>query len=775
MNKNPDRLYQLLPVIYRQRDAEQGWPLRALLSVITEQVDAVEDDIAQLYENWFIETCQDWVVPYIGDLVGYQIVHEAGEPGDVTTVEKRQLNEILIPRRDVAHTIHHRRRKGTLKLLEELASDVAGWPYARAVEFYRLLGWTQALNSLQLGRGQTVNLRDEDALDRLDGPFDELAHTVDVRSIISKRSVGRYNIPSVGLFIWRLKVYSVTRTRARLLEHHDGKRFTFSILGNDTQLYTRAQPKGETQQITNELNYPTPIRRRSFERDIHRAQQEGTPSDYYGEDKSLFIWTGHYEELTLDASPQPGSHLHRRHQPQKVVWEAVDVKRIRAADLSKWHYRPREDEVAVDPVLGRLAFATDHVPEGGVRVLYHNAFSDDIGGGEYNRPLFHPAGKYQLFQVSKKEGYIHTIVEALELWENWKDDNPIDPKDPDKSPHNAIIEIIDSEVYIEDPLRIELSDKETLQIRAANHKRPIIFLEEERLDRINVLGITGVQKAETSGSRFTLDGLLIFGRGLQIVGELDEVTIRHCTLVPGWDLEYDCNPKSAHEASLVLSNTDARITIEHSVLGAIVVNENPTQEDPISIKISDSILDATDKGRSVLSSSDQQYPRAYATLTIQRSTVFGKVQVHSIELAENCIFNNVVKVARSQHGCVRFCYIPEGSRTPSRYNCQPDLVKQAINAQILVAKAPEEWQELEAEKQREIDRVQPAFNSDRYGTPDYCQLAADCAEEIQRGADDEAEMGVFHDLFQPQRAANLRTRIDEFTPAGMEAGIIYVN
>jgi hypothetical protein len=34
-------------------------------------------------------------------------------------------------------------------------------------------------------------------------------------------------------------------------------------------------------------------------------------------------------------------------------------------------------------------------------------------------------------------------------------------------------------------------------------------------------------------------------------------------------------------------------------------------------------------------------------------------------------------------------------------------------------------------------------------------------------------MGVFHDLFQPQRAANLRARLDEYMPAGMDAGIIY--
>ena len=34
-------------------------------------------------------------------------------------------------------------------------------------------------------------------------------------------------------------------------------------------------------------------------------------------------------------------------------------------------------------------------------------------------------------------------------------------------------------------------------------------------------------------------------------------------------------------------------------------------------------------------------------------------------------------------------------------------------------------------------------------------------------------MGAFHDLFEPQRAANLRARLDEFSPADRQAGIIY--
>ena len=96
----PDRLYDLLPVFHRSRDAEQGYPLRALLGVIGEQVDAVEDDIAQQYANWFIETCADWAVPYIGELIGYRPVSAAGHASDGRTAEGHLLNNALTPRGD---------------------------------------------------------------------------------------------------------------------------------------------------------------------------------------------------------------------------------------------------------------------------------------------------------------------------------------------------------------------------------------------------------------------------------------------------------------------------------------------------------------------------------------------------------------------------------------------------------------------------------------------------------------------------------------------------
>ena len=64
------RLFALLPAVHRVRDRAQGDPLRALLALIESEADRIEGDIAGLYDNWFIETCDAWVVPYIGDLLG---------------------------------------------------------------------------------------------------------------------------------------------------------------------------------------------------------------------------------------------------------------------------------------------------------------------------------------------------------------------------------------------------------------------------------------------------------------------------------------------------------------------------------------------------------------------------------------------------------------------------------------------------------------------------------------------------------------------------------
>ncbi|HEU0053067.1 MAG TPA: hypothetical protein VFQ39_07810, partial [Longimicrobium sp.] len=65
-----DRLYSLTPAVYRILDAEQGQPLRALMGVLEDEFQTLAADIGALYDDWFIETCAGWLVPYIGELVG---------------------------------------------------------------------------------------------------------------------------------------------------------------------------------------------------------------------------------------------------------------------------------------------------------------------------------------------------------------------------------------------------------------------------------------------------------------------------------------------------------------------------------------------------------------------------------------------------------------------------------------------------------------------------------------------------------------------------------
>lgn len=738
MNEPNSRLYDLLPAIYRMRDAEQGYPLKALLAVIGEQVAVVEEDIRQLYDNWFIETAEDWVVPYIGDLIGYQLVREAGEPGDVSTAQGRARNQFLIPRSEVANTIRHRRRKGTLPILEELARDVAGWP-ARAVEFFRLLGWTQNVNHLHPDRARTVDVRNGDLLDLIDGPFDALAHTVDVRRINSSLTTGRSNIPSVGVFVWRARTYPVTKTPAYCLEQVGPHCFTFSVLGQDTPLFVKPQPETDPVHVADEMNLPVPLRRRAFERWLDR---------YYGEDRSLAIYADW-----------------AKHDPN----HPLPVSALIAADLSSWSYTAPRNRVAVDPALGRIAFPPKQLPKK-VRVSYRHAFSADIGGGEYDRPLSQPMS-FKLYRIGDGEAF-KNVRGALQQWEK-------------EQPDNAVIEFADSAVYVEQ-IGIALQAGQSLQLRAANQVRPIIRLIDWQTDQPDSLRVT-----MGPGSRLTLDGLMVTGRAVQIHGPqrecgdeeavdmsvadicTAEVTIRHCTLTPGWGLNNDCSPLRPAEPSLELVNVRARVAIEHSIVGTIQVSEDEVRSDPIPIAVSDSIVDAMDYDREAIGAPGS--PAAHALLTIKRTTVFGIVQVHAIELAENCIFTGCMNVARRQLGCMRFCYVPDSCRTPRRYHCQPDLVEQAVEARLREENPNVSQAIVDAARARESERVRPQFSSERYGTPTYAQLAQTCAEEITRGADDESEMGVFHDLFQPQRAANLRARLNEYTPAGMNVGIIFVS
>lgn len=713
MSKAVDQVYALLPVVHRQRDEEAGEPLKALLSVIAEQIGIVEHDIERLYENWFIETCDDWVVPYLGELVGYRPAPEIRERDGGDDERPTTPEAIFVSRREVANTLRFRRRKGSLALLEFLAGDIAGWP-ARAVEFYRLVAGTQGVNHRVMSRNNMIDLRRGDELDLLNTPFDVLPHMVDVRRLASRRSPGRYNPTHVGLFVWRLKPYSVSSTQARAYPVFDksergDRQYSFDAFGHDVPLYTLPVEEPEPTHIADESNLPVPIRRRALRDRL---------ADYYGEGKSFNIWR---QGLEKDAF--------------KIE---MKVEHIVPADLQNWSCQLEGGQVAVDPALGRLLFAE---PQSAVWVSYHYGFSADMGGGEYDRPMIEVVGKSQatpanprLYQVSSGQD----LMAMLQEWERHQ-------------PTHAVIEIVSSGKFDVGAVSLSLGPNHSLHLRAANRARPVIR--------------GAVTVTVQSGSRLTLDGLLLDGT-LLVQGGQDttqaEVQLRHCTLVPG--------KGQGASPSLTLTRLGKKAVIESSIVGPVLVSQHEVRTEPIHIRVINSIIDAG--GDEATAVGAPNHETAHAVLCIERSTILGQVRAHAIDAAADTIFTGSIHADRRQRGALRFCYVPAESRTPNRYQCQPDLAEQEAVRQVRKDKPTATAEDVAAARRAVRNRTRPSFTSRQYGTATYCQLSASCPFEIVRGAEDEGELGVFHDLHHPQRLANLEGRLNEYIPAGMEAGVI---
>lgn len=218
-----DKLWRLLPEVYRADDSlsdrDEPGPLRELVDRIGAQAAIVRRSLDRLWDDQSIETCDDWLIPYIGDLLATNLVASVDTRGQ---------------RLDVARTIYYRRRKGTPALLEELAADMTGWN-AHLVEFFRRLSRTrhgldpeiglpsatddpdanrglqqaEALVGVFTGTpmGGLADLRNVYGASRAGTSYDEFFYTADVRRGRGVR--GWYTIPKLGVFLWRLQSFAV--------------------------------------------------------------------------------------------------------------------------------------------------------------------------------------------------------------------------------------------------------------------------------------------------------------------------------------------------------------------------------------------------------------------------------------------------------------------------------------------------------------------------------------------------------------------------------------
>lgn len=761
------QLYERLPEIYKIKDEEQDPPgqLRNYIGLVEEIFDAIYEDIDSLYDNLFIETCDNWVIPYIGDLVGTS--HLKGDPWTL--------------RADVANTIALRRRKGTLGAIEQLTYDLTQWG-VHCVELRENMVWNQHLNHQRPDtggkppytdrsqieekersmfrtraiRGGTVTLRDPAILSLVNTPLDPFAHTADLRTP-SFGSI-RYNLPDLAVFLWRLKAYRITESKPVSGGVHPSRdpeaasyivRFDIHPMGEPIRLFNmlRFDPdedKPNTTQI-NELTLidetPEPIPAARLTQD----SASGAP------DKYISISSG--EKIS-----EMGLHLHLpKPEFSDVLWPlpsnstASNGWSIRGANLCAWEkglQSPlKENEVAIDPLIGRIVIGANTQEKANAlvdRLLI--SYTYGAVGGVGAHPVSRPSLPNKLDDKPLKVITIsHTNLNIL--------------RDTLKSIENSAspiaIQFEDSMIYDLDVDVTDMRLNKSLILRAADGQRPIIKLAKP-------LSFAPTNTNDAKNITVRLEGLYITSSSEPLIerAALNSLEIISCTLDPGGSEILDCTEggtRTLIRASMKLQNEEGSFTeipeikLYHSIVGPLFIDSG------YRLSLEDSIIDAgsgvnkePENASFALSgitedvnASKEAYK--YGPETVAKGiTVFGRMRVERIS-GSGGIWVHTLEVLDNQKGCIKFSYFSgNGDRLPQNYAC----VK-GTEAKL-------------------------RFTSEIFGNPGYGQLTHTTDFRIrERGPNDDA-MGAFGFLLEAHKWRNLQIRYREFMPVGIRLLMIPV-
>jgi len=530
MSLDADRLFALLPAVYRTRDAAGGGQLRALFAVMAAQSGIVEDNINQLYDDQFIETCAPWVIPYIGDLIGYNSIYEVASASSDSRAE-------------VANTIGYRRRKGTLLALEQLSMDVSGRA-AVAVEEFRRLITTESMRHPRPGHDATVNLRHGRALSLEDTAFDVQNRTVDVRRIaprsrtaadpdpapldIALHGPGRFNIPDLAIHLWRWQSWPVTNAPAVAA---GGGRYRFSPLRNDMPLFSRPRSRTAFSSLTTRADVPLPIARHEL-------------ADFYGPDASILLIT---DGVPVGAGQVYGANLADR---PGGSWCTV-----------------ADGQIAIDPELGRIQFAADVPLPQSLRVSYLYGFPAAIGGGPYDRSA-------ALSQLAPADTDYVAIVGSAGCPDlgtaaaGWN-------QAPAGSSGLIVLPGFES-------LTADLTGQAALLLPAgsslalvAGEEGPAgVTWKSSRVTitgDIEVTGVAGPPGGPATPGQLLISGAWIAGR-LVVTGAPSAIKLADTTLVPGLGLLPDSDPLCPGDPSIVVKAQGTALALDRVISGPVAAD-----------------------------------------------------------------------------------------------------------------------------------------------------------------------------------------------------------
>ena len=749
------KLWRLLPAIYRTLDVGDApgdaGPLQELVNRIGAQTATLRRSIDRLWENQSIETCDDWVVPYIGDLLATRLV---------------SCLDARAQRVDVAKTIYYRRRAGTLGLLEELAADIAGRD-ARAVEFFRRLGRTRHQFDPAIGpvptfvpgtapgsaviqglagacsgtpAGGFADLRNAYAAANSAGAFDEYAHTADLRR--GGQSSGWHNISHLGVFIWWLQSFAI-QGATPVSNGASPPCFSFDPTGRRIPLFAPASRDGssfgEAWVSPDEWNLPVPVR---------ETLSDSFPSELYGPAFTVGLGAGG----TYAAGP------------------ASDVR--------------------IHPEQGLFSYLAAP-PEGEILTTYHFGFSSMIGAGGFDERFVSQIDQPALLGSVAGGAGLDTALATIG--------------------GAGTVEIVDSMTYAGPTLGLALPADADVQIRSLNLERPVLRWPGAGPNSWTLIGDGGeltLQGLWLQGADLVLDGhfdtvrlrLMTLDPGTAGQdGGLFDTAIDATPLAPStiW-IEGEIKTLIIERCVTGPIRTRSGGTVENLVATDSIIQSIPTHaltpaapifdaadlamtwklsSDPVTKAIVAALPAAaktalaaytvgTTPSAALLSTltaalagqdraaMEKAYPLALADLalgfssgevSLSRCTLLGPAYLHRLSASE-CILDDVVTVEDTQHGCVRFCAYAAGSILHAPYRS--------------VAIPPRG----------------PVFRSRRFGDPNHARLyrLADAAilspavgDTILGGAQNGAEMGAFRLEAITLKKRGLAIKFEEYAPLGV--------
>ena len=786
------RLWNLLPAVYRTLDLgpapDAAGPLREIVNRIGAQAAVVRRNIDRLSENQSIETCDDWAIPYIGDLVATRLV---------------SCLDAAAQRIDVAKTIYYRRRAGTVGVLEELAADIASRD-ARVVEFFRRLGRTRHQfdppisyqienpvngpagytgTALQVAQGLIgaysgtpaggfADLRNAYGASNTGTAFDEYAYTADLRQ--GGQSLGWYNIRHLGVFLWWLQAFPIVAATP-VKSSAANACFTFDPSGRDLALFAPSQRAasstsaawGENWVSPDEWQLPVSIRET-----LWQMARQTAPGLLYDVAFSVGLLAGG------TSAPVPQTAL------------------------------------SIHPSTGRFSFPNG-APEGFLTTSYHFGLLSEIGAGGYDDgiltelPLPEPATA-----LSGGTG-LDAGLAALAA--------------------DATLRIMDTLTYAGPVQSLSVPQGCTVAICAASGQRPVLRWTAGTPPSWVIEGKAASGGGSGTRTVLVLQGIWLQGADVVLRGSFDTVYLRMMTIDPGtagvepqW-FGAAIDGLALRPSTLWIEGEVTELVLERSITGPIrsrnggaietltitdsIVQsiathavtpsapmQNPVIFDPASLAASlksrsNALAINAVESSPTLAAALEQYtlgsapsaaivqamtaaitafsqaqaeaawPLALAdlalgfsegTVTLSRCTILGPTHTHRLQASES-ILDDVAMVEDAQHGCVRFTAFASGSNLHQPYRS----VQVGPRAALFVTRAfgRPEYARLRGDADAFI--LTPAS-----GATHCCSAGSAAGETILEGAQNGSEMGVYclEDVALKRRGLTLK--FDEYAPVG---------